>query len=124
MNDARRTARTCGDERLAAAPPLVWNRRLAEAATRHSRDLAAHARSSHTGSDGSTPFLRITEAGYLPGAFGEAVAVGSPSVKAVLAGWRSSPDHCRVLMDPRVTEAGAAVAGARYWTLDTAAPAP
>jgi uncharacterized protein YkwD len=123
VNRMRGTARTCGTVRFEAAPPLAWNDRLAAAARRHSRDLAAHGRSSHTGRDGSTPAGRIAEAGYAAAVTGEVVAVGSARLDEVMDGFLASPGHCAALMDPRFTETGAAVAGAHYWTMALAAPA-
>ncbi|HYE59278.1 MAG TPA: CAP domain-containing protein [Rhodothermales bacterium] len=116
-------ARTCGAVRFEAAAPLELDGRLATAAYRHVRDLAAIGRVSHVGSDGSTAASRAAEAGYTGTVLGEVVAGGDGNAKAVVAGWLNSPEHCRVLMDPRATQAGAAMYG-RYWTLVVAAPAP
>lgn len=49
---------------LAPAAPLAPNSRLRKAALGHSRDMAAGAHQSHTGSDGSTIQQRLARAGY------------------------------------------------------------
>jgi uncharacterized protein YkwD len=82
----------------------------------------------HTGSDGSTPGERITREGYPWVAYGENIAVGYPTVSAVIQGWLLSEGHCRNIMTREFTEIGAGYAigqysgnpAARYWTFDLA----
>lgn len=128
VNEARRTARLCGNVFYAAAAPLAWDDRLARAAAEHSRDMADHDFFSHTGSDGSTLSTRIEAAGYRPMAWAENIAAGYGDVGSVMAAWLASPGHCANVMNPAYADFGAACAvnGAstykRYWTQDFAAP--
>jgi hypothetical protein len=48
----------------ATRQPLAWNDALGNAAEGQSRDMADNAFQSHTGSDGSTPDVRMSRAGY------------------------------------------------------------
>lgn len=48
----------------AARPPLTFHPDLIAAARRHSSDMAKNNFQSHTGSDGSSPAVRVNETGY------------------------------------------------------------
>lgn len=128
VNTARAESRQCGGRHFDAAPPLIWNERLAQAALAHSRDMAASGALAHEGSDGSTPAQRTARHGYDWRAVGENVAGGQGSAAAVVDGWLQSPVHCANLMAPEFTEMGAAYAhepGSRlhiYWAQLLATP--
>ncbi len=108
--------------------PLALNPRLAEAARRHSADLARHDRLAHRGSDGSNPWSRVRKAGYSPRLAAENVGAGQRSLAEVVQGWKRSPGHDRNLLLPDATEMGIALvtdAGTRYgtfWTLVLGTP--
>lgn len=121
VNDVRAQARACGGDRYPAAAPLVWNDRLGAAAERHSSDMAGRGFFSHTGSDGSGPGARATEAGYSWRSVAENIARTNTSVGAVVDAWVESPGHCHNLMDPRFAEMGAAEEGG-LWTQVFATP--
>jgi hypothetical protein len=63
---------------LGAIQPLAFNAKLATAARRHSLDMFNHVFQEHTGSDGSSPGDRITQAGYA-GQAGENVYANAES---------------------------------------------
>lgn len=123
VNAARASARTCGNERFAPAPPVSWNPQLGEAALAHSRDMAARRYFSHRAKDGTQPADRATRAGYHWGRVGENIAFGQSSPDEAVAGWLDSPGHCANIMNPGFTEMGAAYgvaaekrSGIVYWT--------
>ncbi len=128
VNEARSASRLCGSASHGPSPPVAWSDALATAAYLHSSDMARHGFFSHTGSDGSSAGQRISRQGYSWSTCGENIAVGYPSVSAVVQGWLGSEGHCRNIMDPDFTEIGAGYAigqyggssSARYWTLDLA----
>jgi uncharacterized protein YkwD len=130
VNQARSVARLCGATQYNAAPPVAWNDDLAMAAYLHSFDMATNDFFSHTGSDGSSAGARITREGYAWSSYGENIAVGYPTVSAVIQGWLGSDGHCRNIMNPGFEEIGAGFAvgqfggspSARYWTFDLASP--
>ena len=130
VNLARSEDRLCGNELSRAAPAVTWSDVLAMAAYLHSEDMATNELFSHTGSDGSNPGERIDRQGYDWWTYGENIAIGYPSVSAVMQGWLGSEGHCRNIMNPAFTEIGAAFAegqyqgnpAALYWTFDLAAP--
>ena len=125
INDARASARMCGATHYSAAVSVTWNDDLADAAYKHSADMATNHFFSHTGSDGSSPATRISQEGYHWSALGENIAYGYPTVEDVIQGWLGSEGHCQNIMSPMFTEIGAAIAGntnVPYWTLDLANP--
>jgi len=115
VNDLRAQGATCGGERMAPAPPLVWDARLEAAALGHSRDMADTERFSHRGSDGLGTGERVRRAGYDWRVVGENIARYQRTVPEVVEDWAESPDHCRQLLSPRFFEIGAAEVDG-YWT--------
>ncbi|HEU4625588.1 MAG TPA: CAP domain-containing protein [Steroidobacteraceae bacterium] len=105
-NEARAKPRRCGGKSFAAAPPLGLAEKLSEAAREHAQDMAKHNMLSHSGSDGSSPALRVTRARYAWRMVGENVASGPTTAEEVMQGWLESPHHCENIMDPRYTEMG------------------
>ncbi|MCA1247581.1 CAP domain-containing protein [Massilia sp. MS-15] len=123
VNAARASARSCGGERFAPAPPVSWNPRLGQAALAHSRDMAARRYFNHRAKDGSQAAERAARAGYAWQRVGENIAFGQSTPDEAVAGWLDSPGHCANIMNPGFTEMGAAygVAAERrsgfvYWT--------
>jgi uncharacterized protein YkwD len=108
VNEARSRPRRCGERAFAAAPPLRWNERLAQAAAEHAQDMAAHARLDHQGHDGSTPAQRISRTGYPWRSIAENVAAGQASPEDVVEDWLASPGHCANIMDPGFADMGVA----------------
>ena len=123
VNAARASARTCGTQQFAPAPPVSWNPRLGEAALAHSRDMAARRYFSHKAKDGSQAAERAARAGYAWQRVGENIAFGQSTPEEAVAGWLDSPGHCANIMNPSFTEMGAAYgvaaekrSGIVYWT--------
>lgn len=128
-NRARATARRCGEQAFAAAPPLAWNQRLGRAALGHSANLAQGRYFSHQEKDGSLPADRVARSGYAWRLVGENIASGNRTPQDAVAAWLDSPGHCANLMNPRFTELGAAYAidplnehRTPYWTQVFAQP--
>src|SRR5262245_57241406 len=129
VNDLRASGAQCGSEGgFGAAPPLLWNDRLAQAAARHSRDMARRNYLEHNGRDGSTPAARVEATGYLWSLVAENIAGGQPTAARVMESWLRSPGHCANLLRPGLQHVGAACMKANgtryetYWTLVLAAP--
>lgn len=106
-------------------PPLAVNDRLTAAAQGHADDMAAHRRMSHRGGDGSSPFRRMSRAGYSYQSAGENVAYGQRSVGAVMSDWMRSSGHRRNILG-KFSEIGAAYAtdahGTAYWCVTFGTP--
>lgn len=115
VNAARSSARVCGDTAFAATGPLRLEGRLSAAAQAHSEDMRAMGTLSHVGSDGSSVVERAERQGYQWSKLAENVAWGYEAVEEVVAGWLSSPGHCRNIMNPDYEELGVGLAGT-FWT--------
>ncbi|RRQ88093.1 CAP domain-containing protein [Streptomyces griseofuscus] len=103
----------------AGCQPLTLNAKLTKAAQEHSADMAAHQNMSHTGSDGSDPGTRITQAGYTWSAYGENIAYGYSTAAEVMAGWMASPGHRANILNCGYQEIGVGLAQPdSYWTQD------
>lgn len=86
--------------------PLASNAALRRAADGHALDMAIMRRCTHTGSNGSDPFARMTEQGYAS-PYGEIVACGQTSPDAAVQAWMNSAGHRAIILCPRCTEVGA-----------------
>jgi uncharacterized protein YkwD len=109
-------------ERAAAGLAAVRaNPRVGAVAQKHACDIAASARLSHRGSDGSSLTARLGREGVLGVAAIENAGLGYPTPAATVAGWLASPGHRANLFNPRMTRLGAGVAdtagGQRVWIL-------
>ena len=104
---------------------LEPNKKLQAAAEEHVRDMAAHHKMTHDGSDGSTPSSRIIAAGYRMRRCGENVAFGIKTCEAVMKGWMNSPTH-KVNILGNFTQIGAAYAtatdGTPFWCVTFGSP--
>ena len=123
VNAARAAARSCGPRKMEAVRALGWNSALAEAAERHSVDMAARRYFDHVSPDGKRVSQRVTQQGYNWRMVGENLAGGDTTVAGVIAGWLKSPAHCQNMMSPAYAEVGVACVrqpGSQwenYWTM-------
>ncbi len=115
VNEVRRKGCQCGDTYYYPAPELTWNTKLEAAALSHSSNMQESNFFSHRAPDGSNGGVRIERAGYIWKAYGENIAAGYTSERAVLKGWLESPGHCKNLLNKRYREMGVARVGT-YWT--------
>jgi uncharacterized protein YkwD len=93
---------------------LAYNGSLTSAAQTHSLDMACQDYFSHTGSDGSSPFDRISWAGYSYSAAAENIFAGSGSYDSpqqAFDGWMNSSGHRDNMLNPDYTEFGIGYAG-------------
>ncbi|MFE6056895.1 CAP domain-containing protein [Kitasatospora sp. NPDC056446] len=74
------------------APALRLDDRLSAAAQRHANDMASHDLTQHDGTDGSSPWDRIRDAGFTSRASAENVTPGN-SVAEAMQMWMNSPHH-------------------------------
>ena len=123
INLVRAAPRTCGEAHFPPAPPLAWNEELGLAALGHSRNMATFAYLKHKDTDGHEVGYRAEQAGYRWRSIAENIASGFNTVDQAVASWLDSPGHCANIMNPTVTETGAAYAintarkpGTVYWT--------
>ena len=116
INEARAETRMCGTEEMVVVPSLNWDDKLEEAAEVHTIDMHDNNFFAHvSATDNSDPGDRISKVGYDWGTYGENIAKGYSSAEDAVAGWLSSPGHCRNIMSPNFKEVGSSNVGG-YWT--------
>jgi hypothetical protein len=105
-------------------PSLSIDIRLMEAARRHNNDMATHDFFSHTGSDGSSPFDRIADAGYSFRSAGENIAGGYRTAAAAVQAWMNSSGHRANILNSSYQHIGvgytynSSSSYGHYWTTD------
>ncbi|KAL8025075.1 putative CAP domain-containing protein [Plasmopara halstedii] len=105
---------------------LCTNQKLANAAARHSKDMAEHNFMDHIGSDGSTLSERITDAGYSWTMVAENIAAGQEDVASVMESWMNSAGHRANILGADYTMFGTSYVFSaqskyrHYWTQDFA----
>ncbi len=127
VNQRRAAGATCPTHGYKPpVPALTMNPALRCAARKHDKDMITNNFFSHTGTGGTTPWARMTSAGY--GSYkaaGENIAAGQTTPAAVVTGWMNSAGHCKNIMDPAFKEIGVGymVGGSygHYWTQNFAA---
>ena len=86
--------------------PLTVDTQLTLAAQEHSESMASDDFFSHTGTDGSTPFERMKEAGYEYQAAGENLAASYTTPESVVSAWMNSSGHRSNILNSNFTEIG------------------
>ncbi len=99
---------------------MIANPLLMSSASKHATDMATHHFISHTGSDGSSPFMRMTLAGYVWDAASENIAQGQTTADEVMRDWENDPPHRAGILGP-YEHIGVARSG-DYWVCDFASP--
>lgn len=128
VNQRRTAGASCGGVAKPKVPALALNTKLRCAARKHSKDMGAHDFTSHTGSNGSSPWDRIHSAGYNYSTAGENIAWGYNTPAAVVNGWMASQPHCLNIMNGAFTHLGVGYfyksgsSWKHYWTQDFAKP--
>jgi uncharacterized protein YkwD len=88
-------------------PALVHDARLRAAARGHSADMACNNFVSHTGSDGSSSYDRITAQGYYPSWWGENIYKGwNTSAQQAMNWWMNSAPHRANILNPNYVHIG------------------
>lgn len=86
-------------------PALAINSQLAAAAQGHSTDMACFGLLSHTGSNGSTPYQRVSEVGYSGTYISEIIYAGGYPQNA-FDWWMNDQIHRNAILDPSASEMG------------------
>jgi uncharacterized protein YkwD len=111
--------------------PLLLSDSISRACDRHSSDMAEYGFVDHysAGSSwfetGAAPWDRMAATGYSYKVLtGENVAAGYSDAAALMEGWKNSPAHNAVMLDPDFNVVGVALVYAEgspygyYWTAD------
>jgi len=106
VNALRKRGCQCGDTYMLPAPPLRWNVKLYEVSRHYARYLYRNKLFSHTTKDGRTLADRLDHLNYKWTHIGENLGQGYDDFYVVFDAWISSPSHCKMLMNPSVTDFG------------------
>ncbi|MFF7091100.1 sigma-70 family RNA polymerase sigma factor [Streptomyces rubradiris] len=108
------------EERAAAGcGPVTEDPQLDRAAQGHSDDMAARGFFDHTNPDGAGPGERVTAAGYRWSTYGENIARGQQTPRAVMDSWMHSPGHRANILNCSFKNIGVGVhngSGGPWWT--------
>jgi uncharacterized protein YkwD len=122
VNQKRAAGATCGTTVYSPKPALTFDDRLRCSSRKHSKDMGVNNFFSHTGSNGSQPWDRMTSAGYVWTYAAENIAAGYTTPAAVVNGWMASVGHCTNIMSATAKNFGTGYyyAGTatykHYWT--------
>ncbi len=107
---------------------LKANTALTKAAQDHAEDMLKNNYFDHNSQDGTSPFDRMTAAGYKWSGAAENIAAGQPTPQAVVTSWMNSPGHRANILNCGLKDLGvgyAAGSGAtygQYWVQDFGSP--
>lgn len=108
--------------------PLSHVYELTVAAQRHTEDMAANHFTGHSGSDGTTPPMRLLLYGYPYGYGGEVTAWGVEKAITAVEFWLNSPPHREILLNQAISEVGVGYSvdysspNVWYWTAEFGSP--
>lgn len=85
---------------------LTAHTNLRDAAQKHAIDMACHSFLSHTGTDGSTAFSRMTAFGYSFLAAGENIGAGQMTPQEIVNDWMASSGHRAIILTAEYLEIG------------------
>ena len=128
VNAARIGGYTCGNRKMPAVAPVVWNEQLQQSAYAHSQNMAAGDYFNHRDKQGNRVGERTYAAGYNWRAAGENIAAGQLEASVVIHGWLGSKGHCLNIMDAEYSQMGMASYTNKnsyygiYWTQVLATP--
>jgi|SRR6056297_1527304 len=88
------------------APPLSLNAALTAAAETHARDMSRQQRAWPFGSDGSSPYDRISRSGYGGGLVAEVYSQTYETELETLAAWVDDGAWGDEILDPSATDMG------------------
>ena len=79
------------NRRRGGCPNLTLDRRLSFAASGHAADMARRGYFAHRSRNGESVGDRVHDAGYRWSRYGENIARGQGSARAVVSGWMCGP---------------------------------
>ncbi|MDX2321500.1 MAG: CAP domain-containing protein [Moritella sp.] len=128
VNAARVGGYTCGNSKMSAVSPVVWNVQLQQSAFAHSQNMANGDYFNHQDKQGNRVGERTYAAGYNWRAAAENIAAGQLEADVVIKGWLGSKGHCLNIMDAEYSQMGMASFTNKnsyykiYWTQVLASP--
>jgi uncharacterized protein YkwD len=116
VNEVRTSGCMCEGKVMPPVGKVTWHPKLEISATLHAQQMVRYRFFEHYSKGGMDIGQRVTAVGYPWRTIGENLGRGQISIPEVIRDWKKSPSHCRLLMNPKFREMGAAHAG-NYWVL-------
>jgi uncharacterized protein YkwD len=107
---------------------LKANSALTTAAQDHAEDMLKNNYFDHNSQDGTSPFDRMTAAGYKWSGAAENIAAGQATPESVMTSWMNSPGHKANILNCGLKDlgvgyaAGSGAAYGQYWVQDFGSP--
>jgi uncharacterized protein YkwD len=107
---------------------LTANTALTKAAQDHAEDMLKNNYFEHNSQDGTSPFDRMTAAGYKWSGAAENIAAGQATPESVMTSWMNSPGHKANILNCGLKDlgvgyaAGSGAAYGQYWVQDFGSP--
>lgn len=114
INAIRTKGCRCGAMKMPKVEPLTWNDKLEYSAYLHAKEMNDYNYFGHRSIRGEDVGDRVDKIGYKWRNVGENLAVGQTNFRMALDDWLASESHCRMIMDPKMSEMGLSKVG-RYW---------
>ncbi|MEE9439236.1 MAG: CAP domain-containing protein [Saprospiraceae bacterium] len=114
VNRIRTKGCFCGREYMESTHSLVWSDVLYQSALGHAKEMTRYNFFAHYSIDGNDIGDRLEQYGYDWQVAGENLGEGQESFGEVLSDWLDSKSHCKMLMNPKVSEMAVATHG-RFW---------
>jgi len=106
VNMLRSEGCNCGGQWMSPVQPVQWNNVLYRVSNKYARYMAANGHFDHVSKSGENLGDRLSNIGYDWAKIGENLGFGYDDFYHVLEAWKKSPSHCRMLMDPDMTDMG------------------
>lgn len=114
INDIRSEGCKCGKKYMEPVGPITWTDELYYTAAAHAQDMSDYNYFGHISRNGKDVGDRFDDHGYNWQFAGENLGEGQESFQEVLKDWLDSPSHCKMIMNPDMTEMGLSKRG-KYW---------
>jgi uncharacterized protein YkwD len=120
------------DRRRWHLPALRVQGEVEQAAQGHTGQMVSIDSLTHAGVGGSSPGVRLDQAGYRWAAWGEIIASGYRTPRGVVRAWLRSGEHCPIMLSPEYSALGVGVVPGAVrgvanvpgtWTVDFGLPA-
>jgi uncharacterized protein YkwD len=114
VNDLRKRGCRCGNKYMKPVGPLAWNEVLYKSAYDHARDMSRKDYFSHVSRTGKDIGDRADRFGYNWEVIGENIGEGQVDFYEVFQDWKDSPEHCSMMMHPKIEHMAVAKYGDKW----------
>ncbi len=106
VNLLRSQGYQCGNQKMPAVGPVRWNSDLHKVSNKYARYMSANKHFDHVSKKGEDLGDRLDNISFDWIKIGENLGHGYNDFYDVFEAWKESPSHCKMLMDPDMTDMG------------------